>query len=320
MRVIHPIGGIINAARARPVASIAWTLDALRSNCGWISGSPGRRITSRNLTPRIRLLLMLDDELIIETPERVELHYVLASVGNRFLASAIDHLIQAGLLVAIGLITLAVQDWRVAPGMGVWATAIAILIGFSIYWGYFVLFETIWNGQTPGKRLMKLRVVREDGRPVRFFDVFVRNILRLAVDFMPAPSYAIGVISIIFSARSKRVGDFVAGTVVIKERATEAPSLNEIISISEIEQRRIERAAPAPFVADTRRLDERDLRALETFLKRRYELAEPSRSALAARIAYSVSTKLGIPASQIPPENFIEEIERQHRAQSRYFD
>jgi uncharacterized RDD family membrane protein YckC len=263
---------------------------------------------------------MLDDELIIETPERVELHYVLASVGNRFLASAIDHLIQAGLLIAIGLITLAFQDWQVSPGMGVWATAIAILIGFSIYWGYFVLFETIWNGQTPGKRLMKLRVVREDGRPVRFFDVFVRNILRLAVDFMPAPSYAIGVISIIFSARSKRVGDFVAGTVVIKERATEAPSLNEIISISEIEQRRMERAAPAPFVADTRRLDERDLRALETFLKRRYELAEPGRSALAARIAYSVSTKLGLSASQIPPENFIEEIERQHRAQSRYFD
>ncbi len=263
---------------------------------------------------------MLDDELIIETPERVELHYVLASVGNRFLASAIDHMIQAGLIIAISLIVLAFEDWRLAPGMGVWAAALAILIGFSIYWGYFVLFETMWNGQTPGKRLMKLRVVREDGRPVRFFDVFVRNILRLAVDFMPAPSYAVGVISIIFGSRSKRVGDFVAGTVVVKERATEAPSLNEIIYLSEMEQRRIERAAPPPFIADTRRLDERDLRALETFLKRRYELTEPSRSALAARIAYSVSAKLGLSALQIPPESLLEEIERQHRAQSRYFD
>lgn len=263
---------------------------------------------------------MLDDELIIETPERVELHYVLASVGNRFLASAIDHLIQLGVLIAIGLVLIAVEDWRISPGMGMWAAAIAVLIGFFTYSGYFVLFETMWNGQTPGKRMMKLRVVREDGRPVRFFDVFVRNLLRLVVDFMPAPSYAIGVISIIFSARSKRVGDFVAGTVVVKERATEAPSLNEIISISELEQRRIERAAPAPFVADTRRLDERDLRALETFLKRRYELTEPSRGALAARIAYSVSAKLGLTAPHIPPESLLEEVERQHRAQSRYFD
>ena len=91
------------------------------------------------------------------------------------------------------------------------------------------------------KRWMRLRVVREDGRPVRFFEVFVRNLLRLVVDFMPAPTYALGVISIIFSARSKRIGDFVAGTVVVKERATEAPSLDQIIKISAIEQERVER-------------------------------------------------------------------------------
>ena len=263
---------------------------------------------------------MLDDELVIETPERVELHYVLASVGNRFLAAAIDHIIQ---LVAIAIILVAAaafSDWQLFAGMGVWTAAFTVLAVFAIYWGYFVVFETAWSGQTPGKRMMRLRVVREDGRPVRFFEVFVRNLLRVAIDIQPMPSYAIGVVSIIFSARSKRIGDFVAGTVVVKERATEAPSLDEIIRVSEIEQQRLERAAPAPFSADTRRLSEQEVRAVKTFLKRRFELQEPNRTALAARIAQPISVKLGVPVDMISPEALLEEIERQHRAQSRYFD
>ena len=263
---------------------------------------------------------MLDDELVIETPERVELHYVLANVGNRFLAAAIDHLIQAVAIVAIFLAAGGLSGWRLFATMSVWTAALTVLAVFGVYWGYFVAFETLWSGQTPGKRMMRLRVVREGGRPVRFFEVFVRNLLRLAIDFQPFGSYAIGVVSIIFSARSKRVGDFVAGTVVVKERATEAPSLNEIIKLSEIEQQRIERAAPAAFVADTRRLSAQELNAVKAFLKRRYELREPSRSVLAARIAEPISTKLGVAVQGLSPEALLEEIERQHGAQSRFFD
>lgn len=263
---------------------------------------------------------MLDDELVIETPERVELHYVLANVGNRFLASAIDHLIQVAALVVIVIAAGALSEWQLFNSMSTWTAALTVLAMFAIYWGYFVAFETVWSGQTPGKRIMRLRVVREDGRPVRFFEVFVRNLLRLVIDFQPAPSYAIGVVSIIFSARSKRVGDFVAGTVVVKERATEAPSLEEIIKVSELEERRMEHAAPAPFVADTRLLSDRELRAVETFLKRRFELSEPSRTGLAMRIVQPISVKLGIRADGLSPEAILEEVERQHRAQSRYFD
>ena len=262
---------------------------------------------------------MLDDELVIETPERVELHYVLANVGNRFLAAAIDHLIQIALMLVIFVMAGAFSDWKFFASMDVWAAALTVLAVFAIYWGYFVVFETLWSGQTPGKRMMRLRVVREDGRPVRFFEVFVRNLLRLALDFQPLPSYAIGVISIIFSARSKRVGDFVAGTVVVKERATEAPSLAEIISISNIEQQRIERAGAPPFNADMRLLTEGELRAIEVFLKRRFELTEVNRLSLAARIAQPIVAKLGINAGDMSHEALLEELERQHRAQSRYF-
>jgi uncharacterized RDD family membrane protein YckC len=263
---------------------------------------------------------MLDDELVIETPERVELHYVLASVGNRFLAAAIDHLIQISAIVIILVAAGAMSDWALFSSMGVWSAALTVLAVFGVYWGYFVVFETLWSGQTPGKRMMRLRVVREDGRPVRFFEVFVRNLLRVAIDIQPLPSYAIGVVSIIFSPRSKRVGDFVAGTVVVKERSTEAPSLEEIIKVSELEYQRLARTTSAPFSADTRRLSEQELRAVKTFLKRRYELQEPSRSALAARIAQPISAKLGIPAEGLSPEALLEEVERQHGAQSRYFD
>ena len=256
---------------------------------------------------------MLDDELVIETPERVELHYILANVGNRFLAAAIDHLIQAGTLFVLFLIAGAVSRWNLFNSMDTWTAA--------LIWGYFVAFETLWNGQTPGKRIMRLRVVREDGRPVRFFEVFIRNLLRFIIDLQPLPSYAIGVISIIFSQRSKRIGDFVAGTVVVIERATEAPSLNEIIKISEIEQQRVERAAPAPFTVDTRLLSDSEIHAIEIFLKRRFELAASNRTALAVRLAYPIAVKLGIGAGQnISPEAVLEEIERQHRAQSRYFE
>lgn len=263
---------------------------------------------------------MLDDELVIETPERVELHYVLANIGNRFLAAAIDHLIQAAAMVGFVVIAGIVTDWRLFADMGTWTAAVTVLAVFAIYWGYFVAFETVWSGQTPGKRIMRLRVVREDGRPVRFFEVFVRNLLRLALDVQPFPSYAIGVVSIIFSARSKRIGDFVAGTVVVKERATEAPSLAEIISISSVEQQRLEHAVAPPFLADTRLLSEGELRAIEAFLKRRFELTEINRVALAARIAQPIVLKLGISSAHISPEALIEEVERQHRAQSRYVD
>src|SRR5215469_8109535 len=227
---------------------------------------------------------MLDDELVVETPERVELHFILASVGNRFLAAAIDHLIQIALIVIAALVFIGAAGWTRLESLGVWAAALGILTVFAIYWGYFVLFETIWSGQTPGKRIMKLRVIREDGRPVRFFEVFVRNLLRLFLDFMPPPSYAIGVVSIILSSESKRIGDFVGGTVVIKERSSEAPTLEEISRVLEAEASRAA-ASPSLFKPDAALLEPNEVRVIQAFLRRRYELSLDSRRTLALRIA-----------------------------------
>lgn len=260
---------------------------------------------------------ILDDELIVETPERVELHFVLASVGNRFLAAAIDHVIQ----IVVGIIVMLTLGWAAGwsrvSSLGVWAAALMVLSVFGVYWGYFVLFEAIWSGQTPGKRLMKLRVIREDGRPVRFFEVFVRNLLRIFVDFMPVPTYAVGVVSIVFSSQSKRIGDFVAGTVVIKERSSEAPSLEEITRALESE---LARGPAASSVLETNAtlLEPSEIRAIQVFLRRRFELSAASRSSLAVRIAGPVARRLGIADPQLSAEAFLEEIDRQHKSHSRY--
>src|SRR4051794_25171085 len=111
-----------------------------------------------------------EETLIIETPERVPLHFALASIGNRFLACAVDHGLQVItiILLYIGFIIIADvasfgNQLKDAPK---WVIAVLIIFLFLLISGYFVFFEWLWNGQTPGKRWLKLRVIREDGRPI----------------------------------------------------------------------------------------------------------------------------------------------------------
>ena len=266
------------------------------------------------------------DELVIETPERVELYYTRAQIGNRFLAALLDHIIQTLVIGAIGLALLGLGRQMEAfyQSFGNWAIALAILTCYGIYCGYFVLFETFWNGQTPGKRVFRLRVIREDGRPVRFFEALVRNLIRIGIDAMPivvvVPLYSVGIVSIFFSARSKRLGDYVAGTVVIRESETRAPTLDEVASLARETPSARESAGPAPFVVDPRKLDEAQVRALRAFLRRRYDLPPEARRALGYRTVVSLAATLAIPAVALPPEAVLEEIDRQYRAHRFYGD
>src|SRR5438094_8706632 len=143
-------------------------------------------------------VIITDETLIIETPERVPLHFALASIGNRFIACAIDHTIQ--IIALIGLIllfsvivSLANLGDRISSAPK-WVIALFIILMFLLMSGYFAFFEWLWRGQTPGKRLMKLRVIREDGRPSSLFEATVRNLLR-DVDLMRLPLYFIGLFS-----------------------------------------------------------------------------------------------------------------------------
>src|SRR5687768_1508616 len=227
-----------------------------------------------------------EEILIIETPERVPLHFALASIGNRFLACAIDHTIQILILAIIGLAFWIVGDYsslgeRFASAPK-WVWAVGIVIMSAVLSGYFSFFEWIWSGQTPGKRWLKLRVIREDGRPVTVWEAFLRNTLRL-FDMMPAPFYSIGLISVFASARDQRVGDMVAGTVVVREREAEAPAFARVFEapVSDGALRRTFK--PVPFVADLNNLSESEIAVVETFLRRRWDLSEAPRQWMAWR-------------------------------------
>ena len=105
------------------------------------------------------------EKLNIDTPEQIALEFSLATIGSRFLALAIDTLIQVGcgLILFAGLSMAAILAGGAAQRMGPWLLAAAVLGFFLIYYGYFALFESLWNGQTPGKRVIGLRVIHSSG-------------------------------------------------------------------------------------------------------------------------------------------------------------
>jgi uncharacterized RDD family membrane protein YckC len=149
------------------------------------------------------------------TPESVELEFVLAGLGNRTYALIIDYLIWSSTLVIILLIWgfLFTQiAWLRSDSIRPWLSAIQILILFGVYIGYFICFETLWRGQTPGKRYVKIRVIREDGRNVGIQQSILRSLLRPIDDL-----FCLGFLLILFTPQEKRLGDWVAGTISIQE-------------------------------------------------------------------------------------------------------
>lgn len=259
-----------------------------------------------------------EETLIIETPERVPLHFALASIGNRFLACAFDHALQT-LAIALLYLIFTLVDFGSLRDAPKWALALFIIMAFVIWSSYFVIFEWRWNGQTPGKRWLKLRVIREDGRPITFWEAAVRNLLRL-FDIMPFPFYSIGLISVFISTRDQRVGDFVAGTVVVRERETEAPSFSQVFnaSVSDTALRRSFKAVQ--FTADISSITEREIEVVETYLRRRYDLPDQARMWMAWRVAMPLLFKLR-PAYDLATftyEGFLEELLHRYRAKNRF--
>jgi uncharacterized RDD family membrane protein YckC len=150
-----------------------------------------------------------------QTPESVELEFVLAGVGNRTYALMIDYLIWSSILLLLLVIwgfLFSQLAWLQVDPMRQWLAAIQVLILFAVYIGYFILFETLWRGQTPGKRYVKIRVIRDDGRNVGIQQSILRSLLRPIDDIL-----CLGLLFILFTAQEKRLGDWVAGTILIQE-------------------------------------------------------------------------------------------------------
>ena len=153
------------------------------------------------------------DDLIISTPERVAFQYEIAGIGSRFLAQILDSLVITVILIAITILAASLGG---IFGSGGLAILIEIILGFILLAGYFLVSEAAWNGQTLGKRAARLRVVGDHGEPVTLGQAAIRNLVRI-VDFLPV-FYAIGMLTLFINGRGKRLGDFAAGTLVVRDR------------------------------------------------------------------------------------------------------
>ena len=249
------------------------------------------------------------DELLVETPEHTQLVFELAGIGSRFFAGLADLGIQLGLLAI--LLFAAVGGFSGLTGLRDvlrghlegWLLAAVILGAFLTFFGYPIFFEMLWNGQTPGKRFTGLRVVRDDGTPLTFFDSAVRNILR-AVDIQPG-IYSVGLFTMFFHKQYKRVGDMVAGTVVVKDRRA-AGGLRRL--------RPEAVGAVAPQVeslvrAHLAKVTPQEVRLCREFLERRQGLTPAARARVAVLLAAPLLHRFGADSWALSPgihEPFLE--------------
>jgi uncharacterized RDD family membrane protein YckC len=278
-------------------------------------------------------IIETEETLIIETPERVPLAFALASIGNRFLAVLIDHFIQYLSLLVVAWIFTSISGVRemtvwerneLMSQMSKWTIALMILVLFLIFSGYFILFEWLWNGQTPGKSLLKLRVIREDGRPITLWESVARNLLRI-FDAAPGffvPIYSLGLVSIFLSSRDQRFGDLFAGTVVIRERTDEAPTFEETFSnqISDAAFRRVQKRTD--FQADVGQVSPEEIEIVESFLRRRWDLTERQRLWMAWRVALPIMYKIkpNYDPDTFTYEGFLEELLHRFHARQRFLN
>jgi uncharacterized RDD family membrane protein YckC len=247
----------------------------------------------------------LRDQLSIDTPELVGIELPLAGIGSRCVALMVDSVVQGfslGVLV-VALVLLAAMlpgsgspKQASAPGEPAkWAIAVVILIPFLLQWGYFSLFEAFWHGQTPGKRLLNLRVIQQSGRPIGLFESMGRNLIRI-IDMLPG-FYLVGAVCIFANRRQQRLGDMVAGTLVVHSVPVETPMLPQgtrTFTAPAVERPLQPMAAKTvPLPADAvARLSPMDLQLIESFLARRLDLPLDVRAKLAEKLSRRMEEKM----------------------------
>jgi len=236
----------------------------------------------------------LERTLEIRTGEAVEIRYELAGLGSRFLAVVVDGIAQAVLVIAV-LIAFGYSSAalvRILPhaaNVSAWLFAALVLVMFVIVIGWFIVFEIWWSGRTPGKRALGLRVVRDGGFPLDAGAAVVRNLVRLVE--LGLGFYTISAISALISKENKRLGDFAAGTIVVRDRVAAVPDLDAYLA--------------RPMRSETG-LSEADRLLVERFLARRTTLDPSARVQLAGRIADRIRPTLVASYTNLDDEELLE--------------
>ncbi|HIK14385.1 MAG TPA: RDD family protein [Leptolyngbyaceae cyanobacterium M33_DOE_097] len=248
-------------------------------------------------------------QVSLSTPESVELEFVLAGIGNRALALFVDYTllwIGQGLFWVIiatffsGLVSTLENAGLNFAGLETWLIAISLLLSFALFSGYFAIFETLWQGQTPGKRYAKIRVIRDDGRPIGVTQATLRALLRPIDDLF----FIVGSLSILINSKEKRLGDMVAGTIVVQEEKGDRREKLIIAPASE------ELAAKLPEMTNIANLSPDDFAVISSYLKQRPQMEAKARTDLSLKLARQLRTIVGL--ETIPPgttsDHFLEAV------------
>jgi uncharacterized membrane protein SpoIIM required for sporulation/uncharacterized RDD family membrane protein YckC len=225
-----------------------------------------------------------DRQVDIETPEHVSVGYELADLGSRFTAMVIDGVVLfgVGLVLLLGLLALGV--FATATGGGAFGgagvvVAAMVALWFLVSWGYRVYYEGFRDGQTIGKKAMRIRVVQDGGFPVTFRAAAVRNLVRL-IDMQPGGSWGIAALAMMLHPRTKRLGDMAAGTVVVRDRTGQP--------IPE------DRAPDVPAAVGRPALSDQEFGALSMYVQRRATLEYAVRTQLAGTLTQRLAPRVGV--------------------------
>jgi uncharacterized RDD family membrane protein YckC len=217
--------------------------------------------------------------------------------------------------IAIGLVVGIAGGFGIAglskywPRSSVWGSAFLVLFFFVLYFGYFAIFEIIWNGQSPGKRWTKIRVIKDSGRPLTPAESIGRNLMRI-VDWMPA-LYAVGVLSAIITKQNKRLGDLLVGSLVVRE--------SSLADVRPAWQPTSDQALSTLAPLGVANLSAQDFALIDSFLNRRFDLDPSVRSRMADDILRRLKPQLTLPAENaLSTEKLLEALAHERRAGARF--
>jgi uncharacterized RDD family membrane protein YckC len=225
----------------------------------------------------------LDNTIEIITPENIAFRYQVAGPFRRLLAYLLDLVIRAGVLFAASMLVGLVFGIVGLPDVGV---GLLLVFWFLLAWFYGGLFETFWNGQTPGKRLMQIRVLTVDGQPINGLQAVLRNVLR-AFDQQPMAFCVVGLVAAMLNDRFQRLGDLASGTMVVVE---ERPWFRGVVRLNNPEAIRLAGQIPAGFQA-SRTLAQ----ALAAYVQRRLSFPEMRKLEIAQHVGEPLRERFNLP-------------------------
>jgi uncharacterized RDD family membrane protein YckC len=244
----------------------------------------------------------INSNLLIDTPENLMLEVEVAGFGSRGIAAMMDYTI---ILVLLTLVSCGFAQFSDTDLEGV-TLAIYFIVSFAILSFYHLFFEFLWNGQSPGKRRLGLRVVQANGMPATTAGLLIRNFVRW-IDLL----FGVGLIPLFATQQTQRLGDLAARTVVIREQ--EQVSLQNIKEIYAVRYALITRNEEIPSYIDIDRLSESDRRLIVDYLQRRMNLGR--REHLVMPLAKKIADLMGMTydaplQTPVAAEKFVEQVAR----------